>query len=299
MNIELRHFKLISAIVEKESLLGASKILHQTPSALSYQLKEAEFQVGIPLFNRVGRKMVLTSVGEKFLSSAKVILKELDSLTYDIMQHNNGQSGTIRISTECHTTYYWLPAVLRKFAKHYPNVKIDVRYNSNGHPLPLLLGGELDIMISYTYKQDQRIRQIELFRDEMVAIMAADHLFSNKAHLEAGDFTQVTLITHASSLEQTNIYEELLKEKKLLPADIIHIPFTEAAIALVKEGIGIMVLPKWMLRPYYKEQDLIFKSITSEGTFRGQYLSVLNNTRLPGYYDLFIGYMKEELTRRD
>lgn len=299
MNIELRHFKLINAIVEKESLLGASKILHQTPSALSYQLKEAELQVGIPLFNRVGRKMVLTSIGERFLSSSKVILKELDALTYDIKQHNNGQRGTIRISTECHTTYYWLPVVLRKFSKHYPDVKIDVRYNSTGHPLPLLLAGELDMMISYTYKQDQNIRQIELFRDEMLAIMAADHSFTHKAYLEAGDFTQVTLITHAPNLEQTNIYEELLKEKKLLPIDIIHIPFTEAAIALVKEGIGIMVLPKWMLTPYYKEQNLVFKSITAQGIFRNQHLSVLNNTRWPDYYDLFIDYVKEELTRRD
>lgn len=299
MNIELRHFKLIKAIVEKESLLGASKILHQTPSALSYQLKEAELQVGTPLFDRVGKKLVLTSVGERFLSSAGVILEELDKLTYDIKQLNNGQSGTIRISTECHTTYYWLPAVLRKFAQHYPDVKIDVRYNSTGHPLPLLLAGELDMMISYTYKQDQRIRQLELFRDEMQAIMAADHPFTHKAHLEAEDFTQVTLITHASSLEQTNIYEELLKEKKLLPADVIHIPFTEAAIAMVKEGIGIMVLPKWMLRPYYEEQHLVFKSITTEGTFRRQYLSVLSKTRWPDYYDLFIAYLKEELMRRD
>lgn len=299
MNIELRHFKLIRAIVEKESLLGASKVLHQTPSALSYQLKEAELQVGIPLFDRVGRKMVLTSVGERFLSSAKVILKELDSLAYDIKQYHNGQIGTIRISTECHTSYYWLPALLRKFEKHYPDVKIDVRYNSTGHPLPLLVAGELDMMISYTYKQDQRIRQIDLFQDEMVAIMPTNHPFTYKAHLEPEDFTQVTLITHAPSLEQTNIYEELLKEKKLLPPDIIHIPFTEAAIALVKEGIGIMVLPKWMLKPYYKEQDLVFRSITAEGIFRSQYLSVLNNTRWPDYFDLFIGYMKEELTRRD
>ncbi len=299
MNIELRHFRLISAIVEKKSLSGASKILHQTPSALSYQLKEAELQVGIPLFNRVGRKMVLTSIGERFLSSSKIILQELDVLTYDIKQLNQDQRGTIRISTECHTTYYWLPLVLRKFSQHYPHVKIDVRYNSTEDPLSLLFAGELDMMISYTYKQDKNIRQIELFRDEMLAIMAADHFFTQKAHLEAVDFTQVTLITHASSLEQTNIYEELLKDKKLSPKDIIHIPFTEAAIALVKEGIGIMVLPKWMLTPYYKEQNLVFKSITAEGTFRNQHLLVLNNTRWPDYYDLFIDYMQEELTRRD
>ncbi|MBS7567063.1 LysR family transcriptional regulator [Mucilaginibacter sp. Bleaf8] len=297
MNIELRHFKLIKAIVEKGTLSEASGVLHQTPSALSYQLKEAEFQVGAPLFDRIGKKLVINSIGQTVLKSAEVILQELETLSTEVKQHLKGEAGQIRISTECHTSYYWLPAVLKKFEQHYPHIKVNVLYNSTGHPLPLLLGGELDMMISYTYKEDHRIKQLELFRDEMVAIMATDHPLCSKAYIEAEDFTEVTLITHAPSLETANIYEELLKKKGLMPANTIHIPFTEAGIALVKAGIGIMVLPRWMLRPYHNEQELVFKPITSEGVFRRQYLSVLNNKTLPDYYHLFISYLKEELTR--
>lgn len=295
MNIELRHFKLIRAIVEQGSIVRAAPLLFQTPSALSYQLKEAESQIGAAVFNRVGKKLVLTEVGEKVLKSARVILSELDSIQSEVNQLLKGENGEIRISTECHTSYYWLPAVLKKFNGQFPNIRVKIVTGGTDHPLPSLLSGGIDMMISYSHKPDPNVVQQELFRDEMLAIVAEDHSWVFKDHINADDFAAETLITHAASLETSNIYEELLKKSGIKPADMIYIPFTDACIELVKAGLGVMVLPEWMLKPYLNAAGLIFKPITAKGVYRHQYISTLKARNIPAYYTHFIAYLKEEI----
>ncbi|HEY0177675.1 MAG TPA: LysR family transcriptional regulator substrate-binding protein, partial [Pedobacter sp.] len=196
----------------------------------------------------------------------------------------------------CHTSYYWLPAVLKKFSQLFPAIKIKIVTGATDHPLPSLLSGEIDMMISYTHKPDPNVVQQELFRDEMLAIIPAEHSWACKDHINAHDFADETLITHAGSLETSNIYEELLKKLHIKPADTIFIPFTDACIELVKAGLGIMVLPKWMLKPYLNTEGLEFKPITSKGVYRHQYISILKEKDRPVYYDYFITYLKEEIS---
>ncbi|WP_342645440.1 hypothetical protein [Mucilaginibacter sp. CSA2-8R] len=62
-----------------------------------------------------------------------------------------------------------------------------------------------------------------------------------------------------------------------MPAELVHIPFTDAGIEMVKAGSGVMVLPQWMIRPYYEQQELLFTPITRKGCYRMQYINVASN----------------------
>ena len=73
MNLEVRHLKLVKAIVEEGSIVNAIEKLHLTPSALSHQLREAELQIGTRIFHRINKKMSLSEVGEKVLAAAKTL----------------------------------------------------------------------------------------------------------------------------------------------------------------------------------------------------------------------------------
>ena len=85
--MEIRHLKLISAIVEEGSITKAIDRLHLTQSALSHQLKEAEFQVGTPIFHRINKKLVLTNAGEKLYATAKDVLQKLSDTEAEIKKN--------------------------------------------------------------------------------------------------------------------------------------------------------------------------------------------------------------------
>src|SRR5262245_52205451 len=107
MNLEIRHLQMVQAIHDEGSVTKAAARLHLTQSALSHQLLGIEDRLGATLFQRVGRKMVITPAGERLLSAAKLVLMELRNTEHDISVKGRTPDGALRISTECYTCYHW------------------------------------------------------------------------------------------------------------------------------------------------------------------------------------------------
>src|SRR5262245_20245167 len=123
--MEIRHLRLIKSVVEEGSITKAISKLYLTQSALSHQLREAEEQLGTKIFHRINKKMVLTKAGEKLYETAKEVLIKLADIESHIKKLVHGEAGEIRISTECYTSYYWLPSLMREFQGSYPNVDLN------------------------------------------------------------------------------------------------------------------------------------------------------------------------------
>jgi LysR family transcriptional regulator, regulator for metE and metH len=135
MNIGLQHFRLVDTIVKEGSLTKAADTLHVTQSALSHQLKELELELEMPIFHRKGKKMQLSSEGTRFLTTAEKVLTELKLLETDMRNLKRGETGTLRLSTQCYTAYHWLPRIV----KYYKNINpgIDIHVVSAATYLPL------------------------------------------------------------------------------------------------------------------------------------------------------------------
>jgi LysR family transcriptional regulator for metE and metH len=106
LNLEIRHFRLVQAIAEEGTVTAASRRLHLTQSALSHQLKDIEDRLGVPLFLRLGKKMILTPAGGKLLGSARPILDEVQRLEEEVANLARESEGVLRIATECYTAYH-------------------------------------------------------------------------------------------------------------------------------------------------------------------------------------------------
>src|SRR2546430_16055914 len=109
MQLEIRHLKLVAAIAETGSVTRAGHRLHLTQSALSHQLRDAEEQLGTPLFERRSGRMPLTAAGERLLCSARTVLEGLERAEKGI-QKGKGKiqaAGGHMMTTECKTVYKW------------------------------------------------------------------------------------------------------------------------------------------------------------------------------------------------
>lgn len=292
--METKHLRLIKAIVEEGSISRAMDQLHLSQSALSYQLKEAELQLGTQIFYRRNKKLILTPVGKKMYATANRVLKEMDGAEAEIRKMMNGESGTIRISTECYTSYHWLPAVLKKFRDVFPNVEIEIVFEATHRPIEKLMEGELDLAITSNPEQVDKIEFIQLFSDEMLAVVAKEHPWAARPYVEADDFQDVSLIIHSLPLDTVSIFRMQLTPKGIHPKKLIVLPLTEASIELVKANMGVIVMANWALQPYMQDYIKTVR-INPEGFFRQQYIARIRDRRYPVFYDYFIKFLREEI----
>src|SRR3954471_23354307 len=100
--LELRHHQLVVAIAQEGSLVGATRTLHLTPSALSHQLRDAEERLGVKLFQRCNRGPPPASAGEKLIEASKPVLAEAARAEAQV---RGRPDDVIRLSTGCYTAY--------------------------------------------------------------------------------------------------------------------------------------------------------------------------------------------------
>ncbi|MBP6385499.1 MAG: LysR family transcriptional regulator [Pseudarcicella sp.] len=294
--MEIRHLKLIKAIVEEGSITKAIDKLHLTQSALSYQLKEAEYQMGTKIFLRENKKMTLTLAGKILYKTAIDVLEKIAETERSVKELIYGEHGEIRISTECYSSYHWLPAVMKQFQLVYPNVELKIIMEATHYPLQKLLAGVLDVAIISDPVKDPNIKYIELFQDEMLMIVSENHAWSKKKYVVAEDFCDQHLLIHSLPLETVTVHQFLLEPANVSPKKITPLPLTEASIEMVKADMGIMAMAKWAAQPYLKNSTLKAIKIGKNGLKRKHYIAIINQQKYPTYLEHFIDFLQHEIS---
>ena len=293
--MEIRHLRLIKAIVEEGSITKAIDKLHLTQSALSHQLKEAEYQLGTKIFLREKKKLVLTKAGEKLYDTANEILEKLSVTEKEIKQLIFGETGEIKISTECYSSYHWLPSVLKQFHLLYPNIELKIVTEATHYPLQKLQENVIDIAITSDPLKNENITYIELFQDEMVMVVSESHIWTNKKFVIAEDFSDEHLLIHSLPLETVTVHQFVLSPANITPKKITPLPLTEASIEMVKADMGVMAMAKWAVQPYLKNNTIKTVKIGKNGLKRKHYIAVLNNKSYPEYFNHFIDFLRTEI----
>ena len=296
--MEIRHLKLIKAIAEGGGITKAIDKLHLTQSALSHQLKEAEYQLGTQIFLRQNKKLILTKAGEKLYVTANEVLERISGTEQEIKQMIFGEFGVIRISTECYSSYHWLPSVLKQFHLLYPNVDLQIIMEATHYPLKKLQENIIDIAIISDPIKDNNIKYLELFQDEMLMVVSSIHPWSNKKYVVAEDFTTEHLLIHSLPLETVTVHQFLLAPAKISPLKITPLPLTEASIEMVKADMGVMAMAKWAVQPYLKDHSLKTVKIGKNGLKRKHYIAIMNNKKYPNYFNHFMKFLQTEISQQ-
>lgn len=280
MNIALHHFSLVSTIVQEGTLTKAAEKLHLTQSALSHQLKELERELDIPVFTRQGKKLLLTNEGARFLKSAQKILSELTVLESDMQHFKNGETGTLKIITQCYTAYHWLPGIIKNYKKICPGIDIHIISAATYLPLEYLVKGELDIAIIRNKMSNPAIHYEPLFQDQLFVIVSNDHPLARKRSIKINDFEgeELFFAYNDPATGSVPVIENLLKNNQVNPKHIHRIHYTDAIIELVNANLGISVLADWIVQPYLETKNIRAIKMPPEVAKRTWYAATCRQT---------------------
>jgi DNA-binding transcriptional LysR family regulator len=168
-NIDVALLRAFAAVVEMGSVTEAAAVLSLTQAAVSQQLKRLEELFGRPLFDRRQRKLVLTSDGERLLAYAQKMVC-LNDETWRAMSAP-AFDGEVRLGVPYDLVARFLPSVLRRFDKRFPNVRVSL-VTSTSRLLGEALGrGELDLIL--TTEATRPARAESLLVDRLVWVGAA------------------------------------------------------------------------------------------------------------------------------
>jgi len=294
MSLEVRHLKLVAAVAEEGSITRAADRLHLTQSALSHQLRDAEEQLGVTLFERTTKKMKLTGAGERVLLSARTVLEELNRVERDIEEIP--VRGKVRLTTQCYTVYHWLPSCLVRFMKTFTDVDVKVIVEATANPFEALIEDRVDLAIVCSPVRNRRIAYTPLFSDEVVALVAPGHPLAQKPYLSAEDFVGENFLVYPPK-EESTVIRKLLVPAGLAPRAMLEVTLTEAMIELVKAGLGITALTRWAVVPQLQEGSLVAVPLTREGLWRDWSVARLKSKSMPAHVQEFLRVLTENPSR--
>lgn len=295
--MEIKYFRLIKTIAEEGSIANSAEKLFLTQSALSHQLRELEERLGFKVFLRTRNKWKLTDEGIELYKLGNTILESIEKGFQNIEQLRIGSVGTIKVSTECYSFYQGLYAFIQKMGLLYPDINVDLILEATHQPIPKILSNEIDIAIITSKPENETLSSIEIYEDEIFAIMHKENTLNKADFLDTNDFSDTHLIIHSFPLETVSVYDQFLKPNKITPLKISAIPLTEVALEMVAANMGIMCMPKWALKSFKLSDDLIFKRIGRNGLKRTHHLVFRKSDKTKKYINDFISNFEDDFSK--
>ena len=273
-NLELRHLRTLLALRDSGSLVEAADRLSLTQSALSHQLKDLENRLGCSLFVRKSRPVRFTPVGARLLKLADDIVPQFDGAMNDVTRLVGGDSGRLYMAIECHSCFEWLLPAINVYRESWPDVELDVSSGFHFEPLPALVRGDLDLVITADPIRTPEIAYIPLFGYEALLAVAIDHPLAKEPWVNPRDLTEETLITYPVDRSRLDVFSSFLEPAGVEPGAIRTAELTTMMIQLVASGRGLVCLPNWALHEHVEKNYIVAKSLGEEGVWPNLYAAV-------------------------
>ncbi len=261
--VDSRHLRLVLAIVDEGGLTRAARRLNLSQSALSHQLKQVEASLGVALFLRHKRRMVLTDAGQRLLERSRAIVADLDALGEELRDHAAGARGRLRIATECYTCYEWLPPVLRRFHRRHPRIDVGIVAEATSDPVAALVQGDIDLAIVTKAPESPTIETLDLFRDELLLVVPRVHRLATRPHVRPRDLERERLLLYTPPSENV-FYRDFFADTQR-PARVDVVKLTEAILSMVRAGLGVTIAAAWAIAPELATGRLVGVRIGARG----------------------------------
>jgi LysR family transcriptional regulator for metE and metH len=237
---------------------------------------------------RVGKRMVVTTAGERVLATARRVLEEIRATEDDVRRLGTRAAGILRVCAQCNTGYHWLPPLVEVFRRRHPEIDVSLAVECTLRPVDALLEGKLDLAIVTQSVRHERLRVRPLFEDEHAAIVAPDHPLASRAFVSPEDFASERLLLYSSSPDDSFTLQKILRPAGVVPQRVSFVMLTEAILAMVKARLGISVMQTWSVEPALRAGDVRAIPITPAGIHRQWHAVTLAAAGRLAYVDAFI-----------
>ena len=246
--MQINQINAFLAVAEFESFSLAAERLHITQPAVSKRIGQLENNLRVELFDRIGKRSILTPNGKAFKPHAERILQELQSYRSSLSQQQLTPSGSLSFATSHHIGLHRLPQVLRDFKIQYPQVDLDLHFMDSEDACAAIANNELELaIVTLPEDADDKLVCEAVWIDDLVVVMAADHQLASLREIDPSQLLEHAAILPSIGTFTRKIINSLFATSKDQINIILETNYLETIKVMVSANLGWSILPRSMV----------------------------------------------------
>ncbi|MGL5765205.1 MAG: LysR substrate-binding domain-containing protein [Sarcina sp.] len=232
------NFRKLNIFYETASSLNMTEVgkkLYISQPSVSQAIKEMEKELGVSLFDRIGKKLYLTHEGELYLKYVKRILNLYEEVKVTLENSRNNINGKIRVGASTTIGVYVLPEIVKHFLTKNADVEISIVIENTTAIEKMLLDNEVDIAFVEGDTRCQELVEEDIIKDKLIFIKAKD--------LDISKNKKIALIMREEGSGTRDIVEGTLRINQIDYSILMELGSTEAILKVVEVGLGIACVP--------------------------------------------------------
>jgi DNA-binding transcriptional LysR family regulator len=291
--MELKYLNTVKTILETDSYQNAARKLNYTQSTVTFQIQQLEQELNVKLFEKIGRKMVLTQAGKDIMPYVNSVLETIEQISNYGKKYNE-LSGSLKIAFPESLLIYKIQGALMAFRKAAPNVEIAIQVLNCYEINDFIAKGIVDIGVHYNIEPNPSITTETLNSFAFVLVGAPELAKDERDFIQPNQRKNIADIHADSDSVYSDIFNKYLKEKNIQLSGNIAIQSLEAIKLSVASNLGVAYLPLFTVEKELKERTLIEieTSISNPQIF--SMVSYHKNKWISPAMELFIRQIKEQ-----
>ena len=257
-----RQLEYFLAVAHELNFTKAAESMYVSQTAVTQQIKALEEQLGVSLFERTKKKVVLTPAGKVFLQEASSILNRIDTAVERTKEASSGVIGSLEIGFSVGIGNTGLAEKIQAFNEKYPNIAMKFTNQSPSMLLKMLKNGDLDLvlmpMFEERYYQNVEVRRLSTER--MSAVFPRTHVLAQKPYVTRADLKDENLIlacTPESEIGEDKRIIETFWKLGYHPNVVAKIEDVETILLMLSANMGVTILPSYLSIPLQSRGRLV------------------------------------------
>jgi len=247
MHLTLQQLKLFESVYRNNGYTRAAEELHLTQPAVSIQIKRLEEQVGLPLFESVGKKIFPTIAGKATYEASLDILNRVSSLKNTIEELKGVVKGPLQMSVVT-TAKYFMPHLLGSFLKDYPEVEPRLKFTNRARVVERLMNNQDDFVVMGQIPSDVRLESYPFLENILVAVAPPNHPLANKKKITIERLIKERFLQREMGSGTRMVFNKMLEQKGLKIEPYMELGSSEAIKQGVMAGLGLAIISLHSIR---------------------------------------------------
>jgi DNA-binding transcriptional LysR family regulator len=241
--MELKQLEYFQTVAELQHYTRAAEKLMLSQPALSRSMASLEDELGVPLFDHVGRSVRLNHFGNVFLKRVISALNEINAAKQEIAESLDPEHGTISLAFLPTLGTHLVPELLSAFHSKHPNINFQLSQKASSYILDDLEKGMVDLCLSFPPNKRTGFGWTSLLNEELFLIVPEDHRLAHRTSVRLREVSEERFILLKHGFGLRSVTERVCQEAGFSPKILFEGDEVVTVVGFVAAGLGISLIP--------------------------------------------------------